>query len=348
MKRGKSIWRSPSNIALVKYWGKKGFQLPANPSVSMTLTKCYTETSIEYKSKTYSENPSFDFLFQGKKNIRFKKRISLFLESAIKELPCLSDLHLTIETSNSFPHSAGIASSASSISALALCLSDINRQVSGNNEDEEQFFRKASRLARLGSGSACRSIYGGWVLWGEISGIEHSSDDYAIPLSDSINRKFYTWYDSILVVNSGIKQVTSSQGHTKMEINPFRDTKYETGRINALALINALKTGDENLLRNITEYEAASLHSMFLLSHPPYILIKPESLKIINKIAGFREESGLEFSFTLDAGPNIHILYPENIRERMVSFIKSELLQFCEDGMWIDDIMGKGPESIQN
>ena len=314
----------------------------------MTLTKCYTETSIEYIGKVRSESPSFDFLFQGKENILFKKRTSLFLESAIKELPSLKDLHLKIETSNSFPHSAGIASSASSISSLALCLNDIDRQVSGNNEDEEQFFRKASRLARLGSGSACRSIYGGWVLWGEVSGIKDSSDDYAIPLSDSLNRKFNNWYDSILVVNSGIKQVTSSQGHTKMQSNPFKEIKYETGRKNALALINALKTGDENLLRNITEYEAASLHSMFLLSDPPYILIKPESLQIINKVVRFREDSGLEFSFTLDAGPNIHLLYPENIRERMVSFIKSELILFCEDGMWIDDIIGKGPESVQN
>jgi len=347
VKSGKTAWRSPSNIAVVKYWGKKGYQVPANPSVSMTLTKCCTETSMEYKKKANSASPSFDFLFQGEKNILFEKRTSLFLESAINALPSLKDLHLNIETSNSFPHSAGIASSASSISSLALCLIEINRQVSGNYENEEQFFRKASHLARLGSGSACRSIYGGWVLWGEISGIEHSSDDYAIPLSDSLHRNFINWYDSILVVNSGVKQVTSSQGHTKMESNPYKEIKYETGRKNALASITALKTGDEKLLRKVTEYEAASLHSMFLLSDPPYILIKPESLQIINKIVRFRQDSGLEFSFTLDAGPNIHLLYPESIRDMMISFIKSELILFCEDGMWIDDIMGKGPESIQ-
>lgn len=348
MRSGKAAWRSPSNIAVVKYWGKKGSQLPANPSVSMTLTKCCTETGIEYKEKANSDSTSFDFLFQGEKNILFEKRTALFLESAIKELPCLKNLHLSIETKNSFPHSAGIASSASSISALALCLCDINRQISGNYENEEQFFRKASHLARLGSGSACRSIYGGWVLWGKLSGIENSSDDYAIPLSDSLHRKFSAFYDSILVVDSGVKQVTSSQGHAKMESNPYKEVKYETGSKNALAVINALKTGDEKLLRNITEYEAASLHSMFLLSDPPYILIKSESLQIINKLIMFRLDSGLEFSFTLDAGPNIHLLYPENIRDRMISFIKSELLICCEDDMWIDDLMGKGPESIQN
>ena len=146
------------------------------------------------------------------------------------------------------------------------------------------------------------------MLWGKISEIEKSSDDYALPLSDSLHRKFSSFYDSILVVDSGVKQITSSQGHAKMESNPYKEIKYETGNKNALAVINALKTGDEKLLRQITEYEAASLHSMFLLSDPPYILIKSGSLQIINKLIMFRQDSGLEFSFTLDAGPNIHLL----------------------------------------
>lgn len=348
VKSGRTAWRSPSNIALVKYWGKRVSQLPANPSVSMTLTNCYTETSIEYTQKTNSENPAFSFLFQGGKNILFEKRISMFLKIAIKELPDLRHLHLKIETWNSFPHSAGIASSASSISSLALCLCHINQQVSEINEDEEQFFRKASHLARLGSGSACRSIYGGWVLWGKTSEIAYSSDDYAIPVSNFSHKIFNTYYDSVLIVNSGIKQVTSSLGHKLMESNPYKQIKVETGKLNALKLIDALKSGNEKLFRDITEYEAVNLHAMFLTSNPYYVLIKPESLQIINKLIKLRDDSGLEFSFTLDAGPNIHLLYPGIIRDKMIPFIKSELTPFCENGMWIDDIMGKGPELIQN
>ena len=347
MKSGKTAWRSPSNIAVVKYWGKKGFQLPANPSVSMTLTNCYTETSIEYSEISDSKKSCFSFLFQGEKNIAFEKRTGLFLETAVKELTNLKHLHLNIETSNSFPHSAGIASSASSISSLALCLCDINRRLSGNYENEEQFLRKASHLARLGSGSASRSVYAGWVLWGEVPGIQYSSDNYAIPLTGSFHERFNSWYDSILVVDSGVKEVTSSHGHIKMETNPFREIKYETGRANALSIINALKTGDEKKFRNITEYEALSLHSMFLLSDPPFILIKPESLQIINRLIRFRRETAIEFTFTMDAGPNIHLLYPEYNRDRMISFIKSELEPLCEDGMWIDDRLGLGPELIQ-
>lgn len=347
-KSGCVTWRSPSNIAIVKYWGKKGFQLPANPSVSMTLSKCYTETVIEYSEKTNSFGPDFSFLFHGEKNAKFAERTARFLDIAGKELPGLKNLFFKIDTLNSFPHSAGIASSASSISSLALCLCSISEQVTGKKDSEELFLRKASRLARLGSGSACRSVYGGWVLWGEMPEIEYSSDEYAIPLTDDIAADFQSLYDSVLVVSSGTKQVTSSEGHAIMENNPHRKIKYETGRVNAGSMIDALKKGDMQRFINISESEAAGLHSMFLLSDPAFILIKPESLEIINRLHMLRRDTGMQFCYTLDAGPNIHLLYPEKIRERMVDFINSELIQFCEMNAWIDDMTGYGPELIQN
>lgn len=345
---GRITWRSPSNIAVVKYWGKKGFQLPGNSSVSMTLTNCFTETTIEYSQNNGSDTPSFSFLFQRERNIDFETRTGRFLEIAMRELPSLRNLHLQIESSNSFPHSAGIASSASSISSLALCLCSINRQVSNIAENDEHFFRRASHLARLGSGSACRSVYGGWVLWGVTSGIINSSDDFAIPVSDLSNDIFCSYYDAILIVNSGIKQIKSSDGHKLMEANPYKEIKFKTGNLNVVRLLNALRNGNSENFRNIAEYEAMSLHAMFLTSDPSYILIKPETLHIIDKLTQFRNDTGLEFSFTLDAGPNIHLLYPESVRDNLLSFIKSDLITYCEDGMWIDDRIGDGPKFINN
>lgn len=345
---GKIIWRSPSNIAVVKYWGKKGFQLPGNSSVSMTLTNCYTETKVEYSQKTGSDSPSFSFLFQGERNVDFETRTARFLEIALKELPALKHLHLQIESSNSFPHSAGIASSASAISSLALCLCSINQQVTNITETQEHFLRSASHLARLGSGSACRSVYGGWVLWGETIGIMNSSDDFAVPISHLSNKIFSTYYDAILIVNSGIKKVKSSEGHKLMESNPYKEIKFNTGNKNAVKLLSSLSSGNAELFRNIAEYEALSLHAMFMTSDPSYLLIKPETLHIINNLTRFRSETGLEFSFTLDAGPNIHLLYPETARERIVSFIETDLVAYCENGKWIDDRIGNGPELIQN
>jgi diphosphomevalonate decarboxylase len=107
-----------------------------------------------------------------------------------------------------------------------------------------------------------------------------------------------------------------------------------------------LKNGNQNIFREIVEYETANLHAMFLTSNPYYILIKPETLQIINKLTEFRKKTNLGFSISLDAGPNIHLLYPENTRDIMLGFIKSELISFCENQMWIDDRIGDGPQLI--
>ena len=345
---GKIAWRSPSNIALVKYWGKKGFQLPLNPSVSMTLTNCYTETSIEYSHNENGKESTFTLLFQGEKNIPFENKIGSFIDVVSKELPALESLHLDINSFNSFPHSVGIASSASSLSALALCLLSINNSILGVSMNEETFLRKASCLARLGSGSACRSIYDSWALWGETSSIVGSSDEYAIPLSNRVHEKFKSYYDAILIVNSNEKPISSSQGHKLMESNPYKDSRVNTAKHNTTSLINVLNDGDEKGVGEIVEYEAANLHAMFLTSHPSFILIKPETLQIINKLKQFRDETKLEFTFTLDAGPNIHLLYSKDIRDKILIFIKTELTALCEDGKWIDDKVGKGPILIES
>lgn len=345
-RKGKIAWRSPSNIALVKYWGKKGYQLPLNPSVSMTLTNCYTETTIEYTHRDDIKGPTFNFLFHGERNVQFEKKVGSFLEIAAKGLPALNSLQLDVNTANSFPHSAGIASSASSLSSLALCLLQINNEVTGIKMNEEDFLRKVSYLSRLGSGSACRSIYGDWVLWGDTTAIANSSDEYAISLTNHVAEKFNSYYDAILIVNSDEKPISSSLGHKLMDSNPYKESRTSTGKSNAVNLIDALKSGNEKMFSDIVEFEAANLHAMFLTSHPYFILVKPETLRIINRLKQFREETNLEFTFTLDAGPNIHLLYSADIRDKMLPFIKSELLALCEDGKWIDDKIGKGPKRI--
>ena len=345
-KTGKIIWRSSSNIALVKYWGKRNDQIPANPSVSMSLTKCFTETAIEYFQESNLSGPSFSFLFEGKQNERFAENLKRYISAVQQAYPQIADLHLNIESKNSFPYSAGIASSASSFSSFALCLSSILHELSGRKEDEHTFSRRASSLARLGSGSACRSVYEGWTMWGRLKGVTGSSDNYAIPVNGMIHEKFRIYYDAILIVDSGKKSVSSTSGHEMMKTNPYNKVRAVTGKSNALNLLNALKEGNEDVLCRIVESEAAGLHAMMLTSDPGFILVKPETLQIINKLADYRKSRGLVFSITLDAGPNIHLLYPEKSREKILSFISSELVQHCENGRWIDDIIGGRPQQI--
>ncbi|HAV30133.1 MAG TPA: diphosphomevalonate decarboxylase, partial [Saprospirales bacterium] len=148
-------WRSPSNIAIVKYWGKHGVQLPRNPSVSFTLDAAHTDTTVSFTEKSEKDGEvSIDFYFEGAPNEAFASKITAFLESLHVEFNFLLDYNLKIESSNSFPHSSGIASSASAMSALALCLCSIEKILTGWPTDGTDFLNKASHIARLGSGSA--------------------------------------------------------------------------------------------------------------------------------------------------------------------------------------------------
>ena len=140
LESGSFQWSSPSNIALVKYWGKKDKQIPANPSVSFTLNNCKTFTTLTFAKKQNQENFSFDLLFEGKNKEDFKPKIQQFFERVLVYLPFLKDYHFTIDTKNTFPHSSGIASSASGMAALAMNLMSVEKAL--NPEISEFQFPK--------------------------------------------------------------------------------------------------------------------------------------------------------------------------------------------------------------
>src|SRR5690554_2398235 len=171
---GTASWLSPSNIALVKYWGKYGEQLPKNTSISFTLKHCNTKTTLSFEPKN-TEGFDFEVYLEGKREMSFEPKIEQFFGRVEVYFPFLKDYKFKIETSNSFPHSSGIASSASGMSALALCLMDLERKMNPSLS-EAYFFEKSSFLSRLGSGSACRSIEGPMIVWGEHQEIQGSSN----------------------------------------------------------------------------------------------------------------------------------------------------------------------------
>lgn len=336
-------WQSPSNIALIKYWGKKGFQIPANPSLSMTLSRAVTNTSVTY---TMTDNPGFEFFFEGRSNLAFAAKINKYFATLEEEFPLLRQFDLKIQSSNTFPHSAGIASSASAMSALALCLCDIKEQVTGHQSEREAFFERASHLARIGSGSAARSVFGGWVSWGETSLIRHSSDHYATPLHFDADPVFGRYRDSILIVSRGEKKVSSRAGHELMNDHPFAEARYQQAVKNLELLLQSLKTGDLELFVDVVENEALSLHAMMMASRPGYLLLMGNTISIMEKVRDFRKQTGSRVCFTLDAGPNVHLLYPETGQQIVEKFIEQELLPFCRDGKVIYDRMGTGPKKI--
>lgn len=342
---GKITWQSPSNIALVKYWGKKENQIPANPSISFTLDYCRTTTSLSFQKKERSEDFDFELFFENEKKESFKPKIIKFFERVEKYLPFLKEYTFTIETSNSFPHSSGIASSASGMSALALCLMSLEKELNPGMTGEF-FTRKASFLARLGSGSACRSIEGELVAWGEHKNIPGSSDLYGVKYPHAVHENFRNYQDTILLVDKGEKQVSSTLGHDLMNGHPFAERRFQQAHENLDLLKEIFEKGDLSTFIKTVESEALTLHAMMMTSQPYFLLMKPNTLEIINKVFDFRERTGLHLCFTLDAGANVHLLYPENEKNETLNFIKSDLLKYCQNGQYIADNVGQGAKQL--
>ncbi|WP_298503954.1 diphosphomevalonate decarboxylase [uncultured Maribacter sp.] len=346
IEKGEVTWKSPSNIALIKYWGKEANQIPANPSISFTLNACATTTNLKFtRRKERGTEFSIDLFFEGKRKEDFKPKIITFLERVEEYLPFLKQYHFIIETSNSFPHSSGIASSASGLSALALGLMSLEKEL--NPKMTEEFFvKKASFLARLGSGSAARSIEGDLVEWGAHNGIENSSNLHAIKYPYAVHSVFKKYHDTILLVDKGQKEVSSTVGHNLMHGHPFSQQRFKQAHGNLTKLKGVFEKGDLKTFIEIVESEALTLHAMMMTSLPYFVLMKPNTLEIINKIWEFRKKTNSNVCFTLDAGANVHVLYPESEKDVIFQFIKDELVAFCQNGQYICDRIGFGAKKM--
>ncbi|RUT78003.1 diphosphomevalonate/mevalonate 3,5-bisphosphate decarboxylase family protein [Ancylomarina longa] len=342
--RGSVCWESPSNIALIKYWGKKGNQLPCNPSLSMSLKHAVTHTQLDYVPKKTEKK--IHFKFDGKTQPTFEKRIAEFIDSLVNHLPFISDFEFDISSKNTFPHSAGIASSASAMSALALCLCSAEENITGKKLEEREYLQKASFIARLGSGSASRSIYGGYAAWGETNAFSKASNNYAVPFSQYTHPVFHDYQDTILLISAKQKLVSSTAGHQLMNNHPYANARYSQAFSNFERLLGILRGGDLIDFAKIVENEALSLHALMMNSSPSFTLLKPNTLEAIERIKQFRTDTKTPICFTLDAGPNIHLLFPKSEKEVIASFVDSELKNLLEDGKYLLDEVGEGPQKI--
>ena len=324
----------PSNIALIKYWGKYEGQIPANPSISFTLSNCKTETKMIFRS---GEKFSVKTFLAGKEETKFSEKIEKYFRNIEKYLPWILEGSFAIETENTFPHSSGIASSASGFGAIAKCLMEMDKAFSGKD-----FFdvKKASFLARLGSGSACRSVYDGLVVWGEVNEVEGSSDLYAVKYPDEeIHPIFRDFNDYVLLIHEGQKSVSSTVGHGLMNTNPYAERRFQEARKNFVPMKEILKSGDLQAFMKLVEHEALTLHAMMMMSDPAFILMQTGTLQVINRVWEFRKETYLPLFFTLDAGANVHLLFPSEKKAEISNFIEIELLQYTQNGGIVRDFM---------
>ncbi len=344
MNKVKVTWRCPSNIAIVKYWGKKGIQIPCNSSLSLTLSNSFTEVEAELSEKTSDEAIQLSYFFEGEINEKFGQRVAKFLIDNREFFPFIDEKAITIHSSNSFPHSAGIASSASAFGAISLALLDISYSLQGKEKDEA-FYNEASNLARLGSGSASRSMFSGFALWGENEQIQNSSNQHAIEIKE-VHPVFHNMKDAILIIEDEPKKVSSTVGHSLMNNHPYAENRFKQANQRTAELVEILKSGDMDAFIHMCESEALTLHAMMMTSMDYYLLVKPGTITAIEKLMEFRKESKVPVCFTLDAGPNVHVLYPKAYETQVEEFINNGLRDTYKKVIFDEE--GTGPTKMNS
>ncbi|MFN3882713.1 MAG: diphosphomevalonate decarboxylase [Nitrincola lacisaponensis] len=302
---------APSNIALCKYWGKRDTQLnlPVNASLSVSLGYLGSHTRlvpIDYSADEIWLNG--DRLLPS---AAFSQRISAFLDLFRAPGQC----HFRVTTRNSIPTAAGLASSASGFAALALAVND-SFQLGLNTE-------QLSVLARLGSGSACRSVFKGFVEW-QMGQREDGLDSHGVVLPE-------TWPGlcvGLIKVDASVKSTDSRSG---MKRTVETAHLYQSWPLQAAAdlqqLRRAIAAGDFTLLGKTAEHNALSMHATMIASWPPLVYWQPESLACMQKIWRLRQD-GLPVYFTMDAGPNLKLLFErDQLEELMRHFPDMEVIQ---------------------
>lgn len=284
--------RAYTNIALIKYWGKKDKELilPMNNSLSLTLDAFYTETSVSFSPYHTKDSFVLDGQLQDEKATA---KVSRFLDIARKKAG-VNDF-AQVESQNFVPTAAGLASSASGLAALAGACNDALQL--GLSEKE------LSQLARRGSGSACRSVFGGFVEWEK----GHSDDtSYAqvVPSDD--------WEEELamifILINDQQKDVSSRDGMERtVATSDFYDGWLEAVSRDIQTAKQAIAAKDFQALGEVTEANGLKMHATTLAATPPFTYWSPDSLKAMNKIRQIRQ-TGLACYFTMDAGPNVKVL----------------------------------------
>lgn len=299
----KATATAPSNIAFIKYWGKKNesLKIPCNGSISMNLSNLYTTTTIEFNPTLKKDN----VIINGKKDEKAEKKVIEHLDR-IRSL-AKSRLFAKVVSKNSFPSSTGLSSSASGFAALTLAaVKALNVSLSE---------KELSILARLGSGSACRSIPDGFVEW--VGGNSNTSS-YAISLQKP-------WYwdiaDIVAVVSVKKKKVPTTIGQKQAATSPLFAKRLQKIPSKIKAIKKAIAKKDFFAFGTIIEAEALELHAIMSSSKPSLLYITPQTLEVIEQVRVWKKE-GLAVFFTLNTGHNVHILCLQKDASEVLSKIK--------------------------
>lgn len=281
------------NIAFIKYWGNRDnvLRLPMNGSISMNLDGLYTRTSVSFQPSL-----PFDELIINGHEVTGPglDRVSYILD-IVRGLANVHD-RAEVMTENNFPSGAGIASSAAAFAALALAGS----KAAGLDLSEKDL----SRLARRGSGSASRSIPGGFVEW---QAGESEEDSFAFSIAKPDHWKLV---DCVAIVSAAHKKTGSTEGHSIAPTSPLQNARVADAPRRLEICRNAILNCDFDALASIVELDSDMMHSVMMTSTPALHYWKPASMEVMNQVRAWRAE-GIPACYTVDAGPNVHVICPE-------------------------------------
>jgi len=316
----KTTAKAPSNIAFIKYWGKADpkLRLPLSSSISMNLSNIYTITTVEFSKDLKEDKVEMDGgMIRQEEMTRVTKHLDrVRILAGIK-------LKARVKTKNNFPKGTGVASSASGFAALSLAAS----RAAGIKLSK----RKLSVLARLGSGSACRSIPDGLVEWQK--GID-SNSSYSYSLYPP---KYWSLVDIVVMVDTKEKKVSSTEGHELAKESPFFTARVNGLRQKLKAIKKTMKNKNFEKFGEILEEETLNMHAVMMTSIPPLLYWQGKTIEIMQAIRNWRQE-GLKSYFTIDAGPTVHII----CLKKDVSSVKRKLAQISGIKMLIVNQMAKG------
>ena len=301
----KATAKAPSNIAFIKYWGKRDerLRLPLNSSVSMNLDRIYTVTTVEF-SKRFEKDV---FVLKGAKTTeKEKQRVFKHLDR-VRRLAGITT-RAKVVSENNFPKGTGLSSSASGFAALSLAAAT----AAGLRLSEKEL----SCLARLGSGSACRSIPDGFVEWKK--GRSHSTS-YAYSLFPP---QYWQLYDVVAVVSREEKRVSTTEGHALARTSPFLKERVRRMPAKIRRLKEYLKKREFERFGQLCEQEALEMHAVMISSWPALLYWTPETLELMKRVVRWREE-GVGVYFTINTGQDCHLLTLRKWREEVERRLRS-------------------------
>ena len=301
----KATCRAGSNIAFIKYWGVadagEDLNIPLNNSISMTLADAHTTTTVAWDDGAIL--PADTVAIDG---VQLEGGPAERIVAHLDRLRALAGVpyKARVVSNNNFPMASGIASSASGFAALTVAgAAALGLRLNAT---------RLSAVARQASGSASRSLFGGFVEWERGWGIGESESSSLLD-SRSVAHQMHDeshWAlrDVIAIVSTGAKRVSSSSGHRLAATSPLNAARTQCVSDWLKTVRRAIAERDLSLLGPVLELDALAMHGVMMTSTPSLLYWQPGTLEVLQAVRSWREDEGVPVYFTIDAGPNVHLI----------------------------------------